>query len=66
MTVCYHFEEEQKELKKQFNDLSLILKVIFTIKEGIKAALQFLKKTKVKTRKWLLRKVNYEKNEIEN
>ncbi len=66
MTVCYHFEEEQKELKKQFNDLSLILKVIFTIKEGIKAALQFLKKTNIETRKWLLREVSYEKNEDEN
>ena len=66
MTVCYHFEEEQKELKKQLNDLSLISKVIFTTKEEIKAALQFLKKTKVEIRKWLLRKVNYEKNEIEN
>jgi len=66
MTVCYHFKKKQKELKKQLNDLSLISKVIFTTKEEIKAALQFLKKTKVGIRKWLLRKVNYEKNENEN
>jgi len=66
MTVCYHFKEEQKEVKKQLNGLSLTSKMIFTTKEETKAALQFLKKTKVETRKWLLRKVNYEKNENEN
>ncbi len=32
----------------------LSAKVLFTTKEGIKAVLQFLKKTKVETRKWLL------------
>jgi len=42
MTVCYHFKEKQKELKKQLNDLSLISKVIFTTKEEIKAALCYV------------------------
>jgi hypothetical protein len=32
-------------------------KVLFTTKEGIKATLLFLKKTKVATRKWLLEKL---------
>jgi len=40
--------------------------VIFITKEEIKAALQFLKKTKVETKKWLLREVDYEENENEN
>jgi ribosomal protein S15P/S13E len=37
--------------------------VLFTTQEGIKAVLQFLKKTKVKTRKWLLKELKDEEVE---
>ena len=38
-------------------------KMLFTTQEEIKAVLQFLKKTKVETRKWLLEELEEEKSE---
>jgi len=52
-------------LKNQLRKANLpyTAKVLFTTQEGIKAVLQFLKKTKVKTRKWLLRELKDEEVE---
>jgi len=65
LTACQYFKKEQSELKNQLKKINLpyTAKVLFTIKEEIKATLLFLKKTKVATRKWLLREVE---NEVEN
>jgi len=65
LTACQYFKKEQSELKNQLRKINLpyTAKVLFTTKKEIKATLLFLKKTKVATRKWLLREV---KNEIEN
>ena len=65
LTACQYFKEEQSELKNQlrFANLPYTAKVLFTIKKGIKATLLFLKKTKIATRKWLLKEVE---NEVEN
>ena len=56
LTACQYFKKEQSELKNQLRSANLpyTAKVLFTTQEGIKAVLQFLKKTKVGTRKWLL------------
>ena len=64
LTACQHFKSEQSELKNQLRKVNLphSAKVLFTTKEGIKTVLQFLKKTKVETRKWLLE----ESEETEN
>ncbi len=65
LTACQYFKKEQSELKNQLRKINLpyTAKVLFTTKEGIKATLLFLKKTKVATRKWLLREVE---DEVEN
>jgi len=44
-------------------NLPYTAKVLFTTQEGIKAVLQFLKKTKVRTRKWLLKELKDEEVE---
>jgi len=62
LTACQYFKKEQSELKNQLRKINLpyTAKVLFTIKKEIKAT---LKKTKVTTKKWLLREVE---NEVEN
>jgi len=65
LTACQHFNKEQTELKNQLRKANLLYtaKVLFTTQEGIKAVLQFLKKTKVRTRKWLLKELKDEEVE---
>ena len=65
LTACQHFKKEQTELKNQLRKANLLYtaKVLFTTQEGIKAVLQFLKKTKVRTRKWLLKELKDEEVE---
>ena len=65
LTACQYFKKDQSELKSQLRsiNLSYTAKVLFTTKEGIKATLLFLKKTRVATRKWLLEEAE---DEIEN
>jgi len=41
-------------LRKKLEGLPLGIRTLFTIKEEIQAVLQFLKETRVGTRKWLL------------
>jgi len=67
LTACQYFKKEQSELKNQLRlvNLPYTAKMLFTIKEEIKATLLFLKKTKVATRKWLLGEAEVE-NEKEN
>ncbi len=51
----HHFRHEQLVLRRKLEDLPLEIRTLFTLKEEIQAVLQFLKKTGVGTRKWLLR-----------
>jgi hypothetical protein len=55
---CYHYREEQKELKKQLKELFpekeiIILTEIYTEKSR-QIIYDYLKKTKITTRDWLL------------
>jgi len=54
LTTCCHFKHEQLVLRRKLESLPPGIRTLFTIKEGIQAVLQFLKETKVGTRKWLL------------
>jgi len=62
LTACQYFKKEQSELKNQLKKINLpyTTKVLFIIKKEIKATLLFLMKTKVTTRKWLLKEVKEE------
>ncbi len=55
LTTFHHFRHEQLVLRRKLEDLPLEIRTLFTLKEEIQAVLQFLKKTGVGTRKWLLR-----------
>lgn len=65
LTKCLYFKKEQRVLKNQLYKEGLVsnIKMLFTTKQGIKAVLQFLKTTRVGTRKWLLGEVNEEEGE---
>jgi len=51
LTTCHHFRHEQLVLRRKLEDLSPEIRILFTVKEGIQAVLQFLKETEVETRK---------------
>ena len=55
LTTCHHFRHKQLVLRRKLEDLPLESRILFILKEEIQAVLQFLKKTGVETRKWLLR-----------
>ncbi len=54
LTTCHHFKNEQLVLRRKLEGLSLGIRTLFILKEEIQAVLQFLKETRVGTRKWLL------------
>ncbi len=68
---CWHFREAQKILKEQLRDLPVNLKTLFTTKQGKEAVLEFIKTTKVATRRWRLGEEEEEErvvfdNEVDN
>ncbi len=56
LTTCHHFKQEQLVLRRKLENLSSEIRMLFILKEGIQAVLQFLKETEVRIRKWLLEK----------
>ena len=50
---CRHFLNEQKEMKKNMK-IPVTIRTLFNTTEGIKNVLNFIKNTRICTRKWIL------------
>ena len=50
---CHHFLNEQKEMKKNMK-ISVTIRTLFNTTETIKNVLNFIKNTRICTRKWIL------------
>ena len=63
---CRHFRDVQSQLIKKMKPQATTLRTLFNINEGIKNLAEFLKFTRIETRKWILSQLDEEESIEEN